>query len=606
MSDRDRAQIERMRVRVILLGMLVAFVFLGINLWRIQVLDTSRYRSKLDHQSMRRVRIPGIRGRIFDCNGVCLADNHPRYCLAIYTEELRQRGKLSHTIDKVEDTISQLSVVLGKPPQVSRDDIVNHVKRRLPMPFLAWKGLDNVALARLAEHKQNFRGVDIYVDPLRVYPHQPLATHVVGYVGRANLSDAEKASYHYYLPEMIGKYGIEKSMDKILRGRSGGKLIRVDASGYKYNETGEREAVAGKDVHLTLDLRIQKMAEQALAGRRAAVVVLNARNGNVLAMASSPTYSIDSIKSGAAWKKVRNNPDHPLINRAIQGTYPPGSTFKPLVAITGLESKSITPDELLDCPGYYQVGNRKIKCWNKRGHGELKLQKAIEQSCNPFFCHLGVLCGYKRIWHMADAVGFGHRTEIELNGEARGILPDDAWKRRVVHEGWRLGDTCNLSIGQGYLLVTPLQMAVYTAALANGGYIYRPRLVDDGSAGGDLVNRMAWSDKNLKIVRDGMYDVVQAPHGTGKRVKIDGVHLGAKTGTAQYGRGRKHTWMILFAPFESPRYAIAMVVEDGVSGGITVAPRMRELVHEILRLDGTLQQEDPGLLAEPDSGGAQG
>jgi penicillin-binding protein 2 len=602
MSERDRAQIERVRVRLILLAMLLGFIFLGINLWRIQVLDTSQYRSSLDRQSMRRVRVPGIRGRIFDCNGVCLADNRPRYCLAIYTEELRQRGKLSHTIDKVEDTISQLAVVLGQSPQVSRNDIVQHVRRRLPMPFLAWKGLDDVALARLAEHKQDFRGVDIYVEPLRVYPAQPLATHVVGYVGRAALTDDEKQSYHYYLPEMVGKYGIEQSMDKILRGQSGGKLIRVDASGYKYNETGERKAVAGKDVHLTLDLRIQKVAERVLRGRRAAVVVLDARNGNVLAMASSPTYDVASIKSRKAWSKILANKDHPLLNRTIQGLYPPGSTFKPLVAITGLDSHSIDPDQLLDCPGYYQVGRRKIKCWNKRGHGELKLQKAIEQSCNPFFCHLGVLCGYKRIWHMADAVGFGHRTGVELVGEKRGILPDDTWKRRVMHEGWRLGDTCNLSIGQGYLLVTPIQMAVYTAALANGGFIYRPRLVDDGSPGGDLVNRMAWTAPTLKIVRGGMYDVVQAEHGTGKRVKIDGVHMGAKTGTAQYGRGRKHGWMILFAPFESPRYAIAMVVEDAVSGGITVAPRMRELIREILVMDGTLQAEPE----DQDTGGAQG
>jgi penicillin-binding protein 2 len=203
---------------------------------------------------------------------------------------------------------------------------------------------------------------------------------------------------------------------------------------------------------------------------------------------------------------------------------------------------------------------------------------------------------------MADAVGFGHRTGIELPGEKAGLLPDDTWKRETMHEGWRLGDTCNLSIGQGYLLVTPLQMAVYTAALANGGYVYRPRIVNDGKRSGDLVNRMAWSPKVMDVVRGGMYDVVQAPHGTGKRVKINGVAIAAKTGTAQYGRGRKHGWMILFAPFDNPRYAIAMVVEDAVSGGITVAPRMRELIHAILVMDGTL----PGSSVPSEHGEAQG
>jgi penicillin-binding protein 2 len=603
MSERDRSKIERIRIRLVLLAMLGAFVFLGVSLWRIQVLNTSQYRSSLDRQSMRRVRLPGIRGRIFDRNGVCLAANRPRYCLAIYTEELRQPGKWTHTIDKVEEVISELSVVLGELPQVSRKDITQHINRRLPLPFLAWHGLDEVALARLAEHKQSFRGVDIYVEPMRVYPHGTLATHVIGYVGRADPVKDSENPYHYYLPEMVGKEGMERAMDSVLRGKSGGCLIRVDASGFKYNETGERESVAGSDVHLTLDLKIQEVAERVLGGRPAAAVVLDVRNGNVLALASSPTYNVESIKSLKSWQKILEDPDRPLLNRAIRGRYPPGSTFKPLIAITGLQNKSITPDTILNCPGYYMIGNRKIKCWSRRGHGHLKLRKAIEQSCNPFFCNLGILSGYKNIYHMADSVGFGHRTGIELLGEKAGLLPDDEWKRRVMHEGWRAGDTCNVSIGQGYLLVTPLQMAVFASALANGGYIYRPRLVDNGSPGGDLINRMAWSQKTMGIVRGGMYDVVQAPHGTGKRVKLAGVAMGAKTGTAQYGHGKHYAWMILFAPFDSPRYAIAIVVEDAVSGGITVAPRMKELIHEILVMDGTLQPELKSVTGE---GPAQG
>ncbi len=602
MSERNQANVERMYIRLILLGMFGAFVFLGVNLWRIQVLDTSKYRSSLDRQSMRRVRLPGIRGKIYDRNGVCLADNQPRYCLAIYTEELRQPGKMVHTVDKVEETINKLSTVLGELPQVTRNDIIQHIHRRLPLPFLAWRGLDEVALARLAEHGQQFRGIDIYVEPTRVYPYGEIATHVIGYVSRAKLPKDAKEQYHYYLPEMVGKDGIERSMDKVLRGKSGGRLIRVDASGYKYKETGEHEAVAGKDVHLTLDIRIQKMAQDVLRGRSAAAVVLNANNGNVLALASSPSYDVKSIKSKVAWQKILKNPGRPLINRAIQGMYPPGSTFKPLVAIVGLESKSITADTIYTCTGVYPIG-KGMKCWNHQGHGPIKLRKAIEQSCNPFFINLGVLCGYKRIYHMADAVGFGHKTGIKLPGERAGLLPDDTWKREVIHEGWRLGDTCNLSIGQGYLLVTPIQMAVYTAALANGGYIYRPRLIDNGNPNGDLVNRMAWSQKTLQVVRGGMYDVVQAPHGTGKRVKVSGVTLGAKTGTAQYGHGRHHTWMILFAPFDKPRYAIAMIVEDGISGGRTVAPRMKKLIHQILVMDGTLK---PDVIPNKEEEAAQG
>jgi len=598
MSERDRANLERMRVRLVLLVMLAAFIFLGVNLWRIQVLETSKFTNSLDRQSMRRVRLPGIRGRIFDSNGICLADNRPRYCLAIYTEELRQPGKWSHTIDKVEEIINELSAVLGELPQVSRDDITQHVNRRLPLPFLAWRGIDEIAIARLSETEKVFPGVDIYVEPVRVYPHGTLATHVLGYVGRAAPVKNENDRYHYYLPEMEGKDGIERAMDESLRGKSGGRLIRVDASGFKYNETGEREPIAGNDLHLTLDMRIQKVAENVLGDRLAAAVVLNARNGDVLAMASAPTFDVEDIKSRKSWQKILANKDRPLLNRAIRGRYPPGSTFKPLIAITGLESKNITPDTILNCPGYYQVGNRKIKCWSRRGHGQIKLRKAIEQSCNPFFCHLGVLCGYDRIYHMADSVGFGHRTGIELQGEKAGLLPNNEWKRRVKNDSWRAGDTCNVSIGQGALLVTPLQMAVFAAALANGGYVYRPRLVNNGIAQGDLVNRMAWSAKTMSIVRGGMYDVVQAERGTGKRVKLDGVAMGAKTGTAQYGNGKHYAWMILFAPFDNPRYAIAIVVEDAISGGITVAPRMKKLIHEILIMDGTLSPEDESTIYE--------
>jgi penicillin-binding protein 2 len=592
MSRRDRSEAECFRVRLVMLAMLAALAFLGINLWRIQVLRAPEYRSSLDRQSMRRVRLPGIRGRILDRNGVCLADNHPSYCIAIYTEELRQRGRWTRTIDRVEEVVGELAEILGQPAQVSREDISQHVFRRLPLPFLAWRGLDESALARWAECDKTFPGVDIYVEPVRVYPHALLASHLVGYVGRAEPATGAEEPYHYYLPEMAGREGMERVMDSQLRGQSGGRLIRVDASGFKYDETGEREPVGGDDVHLTLDMRIQSIAENVLSNQPGACVVLDARNGDVLALASAPAFNVASLKSRKTWQRVVNDPRRPLLNRAIGGRYPPGSTFKPLIAIAGLEYGRTTPTTVVSCPGYYQVGNRPIHCWSKRGHGPLVMRKAIEQSCNPFFCDLGMRCEYKRIFHMADSVGFGHRTGIELRGESPGLLPNDEWKRRVMRDGWRPGDTCNVSIGQGALLVTPLQMAVFTAALANGGDVYRPRLVNHGITHGDLVNRMAWSKETLAVVRGGMHDVIEAPTGTGKRAKVEGVAMAGKTGTAQYGQGKKHAWMILFAPFESPRYAVAMVLEDAVSGGITTAPRMRKLLHDILVLDGTLQPEE--------------
>lgn len=588
MRGREQVELQRFRLRLVLVAMLLALGFLGVTLWRVQVLRATEFRSSLDRQSMRRVRLPGIRGRIFDRNGTCLADNQPSYCVAIYTEELRQPGRWGRTIDKVEAVIGELSEILGLPPEASREDIARHVNRRLPLPFLAWHGLDARALARWAESERSFPGVDVYVEPVRVYPAEGAATHVVGYVGRAEPRQRSERPYHYYLPEMEGKAGIERVMDPQLRGQSGGRLIRVDASGFKHDEMGEREPVAGADVHLTLDLEIQRMAEAVLNEKTGAAVVLNARNGNVLALASAPAFAVDSLKSQERWQNVVNNPDRPLLNRAIAGRYPPGSTFKPLVAVTGLTYDHITPATVIHCPGYYEVGKHRFHCWRKSGHGDLQLRKAIEQSCNPFFINVGVRCGYERLFHMADAVGFGHRTGIELRGESSGLLPNEAWKQRVMNDAWRVGDTCNVSIGQGALLATPLQMAVFVMTLANGGYVYRPRLLDEGIQHGDLVNRMAWSEAALQVVRGGMHDVVQAESGTGKRARIPGVRMAGKTGTAQYGNGKKHAWMILFAPFDAPRYAVALVVEDAVSGGYTTAPRMRKLMQGILVRDGTL------------------
>jgi penicillin-binding protein 2 len=584
---------ETMRVRLLALLFLAGFALLCVTLWRIQVQQAPRYRTSLDHQSMRRVRLPGIRGRIFDARHEALADNRPSYCVAIYTEELRLPGRWDRTINRVDEVVEQLAGVLELPREVTRDDVEQHVRRRLPLPFLAWRDIDPGAMARWAERNPGMPGVDIYVEPVRVYPRGALATHLVGYVQRVT-PDASAEPYHYYLPEMGGVEGLERAYDAALSGRAGGKLIRVDASGFKYDEQGEKEPRPGSDITLTVDIEVQGLAAMAMSNDCGAVVVMDPRNGDVLALVSSPAYEVDALRSKDRWAAILDDPRRPLINRAIAGLYPPGSTFKPLVAIAGLEYGRITPDTIYECTGAFHFG-RDFHCWRKRGHGPLKLRKAIEQSCNPFFCQLGVRCEYERIYHMADSVGFGRRFGIDLPGEKAGLLPDDEWKRRVLKEGWRGGDTCNVSLGQGALLVTPLQMAVFAAALANGGFVYRPRLVRGAYPQGDLIVRMAWSAATMEVVRGGMYDVIHAETGTGKRAFLEGVTMAGKTGTAQFGEEQHQTWMILFAPFDAPRYAVAIVVEDAVSGGITVAPRMRELMRRLFERDGTLpRQADAG------------
>jgi penicillin-binding protein 2 len=572
---------EHLRLRIAVVLMFVALLFLAGALFRVQVLQGSTHAERLDKQSIRRVRLPGLRGVITDRHGELLADNRPGYCMALYVEELRQPGRWDKTIEEIERVISELSGVMGVRPDVSRDDVRTHIRRRLPLPFLAWRDLPPEALARWAESGVSFPGVDIHIEPLREYPRGTLAAHVLGYVGRARLKHDEDDPYHFYMPDMQGKFGVERSFDARLAGVAGGRLIRVDASGFKYNEVAEREPQIGEDIRLTLDVRLQELAETLLVGHRGAVVMVDARNGDILVMASSPTFNPNSIRSRTALKALNQNPDKPLFNRAISGQYPPGSTFKPIVAIAALENGGISADTHYPCPGYFALGGVRFRCWRRSGHGSIAMRKAIEQSCNTYFCQLGLKCGYDRVYHMADAFGFGHRTGVALNFEAPGLLPNDRWKRATVKDGWRSGDTCNVSIGQGAMLATPLQMALFAAAIGNSGQVYTPRIVSEPWEEGNLAQQMAWSASTMATVRGGMFDVVEAETGTGRRARIAGVPMGGKTGTAEYcprEARKKHAWMIAFAPFEATRYGVAIVLEDANSGGRDAAPRIAKLM----------------------------
>lgn len=612
MFSNDGADNEIMRVRLVLLIMLVAFVFLACVLWREQVLNAGEYTASLDEQSIRMVRLPASRGRIFDRNGVCLADNRPSFCIALYLEELRRPGRLTNTVNRIESVISQVSNVIGVKREVSSEDIMMHLRKRRPMEFLAWRDIDQKALARWAENSATLvggdkylPGVDIYVEPVRFYPHGHIASHILGFVGRVGKTvsgEEEDISYDYYLPAMEGKRGIEKVMNEALAGEAGGKLLRVDASGFRHEVEKGRDPFSGRDVILTIDFRIQTLAQEALEGERGAIVILNPSNGDVLALASSPDFDPNDFSpnvSPAQWRELIGG-YKPLQNRAIAEVYAPGSIFKPVVAIASMESGKASRKTSFNCPGYFSLGGVRFRCWQKRGHGWLDLRGGIEQSCNAYFCQLGLYTGYEHIYHMASAMGLGKATGIELGirnveEEAAGLLPDNVWKKRVMKDIWRKGDTCNLSIGQGALNVTPIQMALVVSAIANGGRVYRPRIIMKNGINraavqgdGDLVQDLQWSSENARFIRGAMRDVIESDTGTGKRAKVEGYEMAGKTGTAEFGtkENRKlNTWMIVFAPFEEPRYAIAMMIEEGVSGGYTVAPRIKKLMEGVFALE---------------------
>lgn len=566
---------------VLALVFVAGLVFLAVSLHRVQVVQYAEFARDQVRQSVRRVQVPGARGRIYDRNGVCLAENRASYCIAYYVEELRRRGPWIRTIDAVDAEIDRLSAVMGIPRQISYAAVSNHVVRSLPMPLLAWKDVDQVTLARWAEASDDFPGVDVYVQPERYYPQGALATHVIGYVRRDRPLPRPGERYHFHLPETFGANGIERQYNDLLTGRIGEQLIRVDARGYKHAVWEGRSAVAGKDVRLTVDVSLQRALEKALRGWRGAGVVVDPRNGEVLALASTPAYDLNEMvpaPTTGVWGRLNADEGRPLIDRAVQGRYAPGSTFKPVTAMAALLHRGFDPEETFTCDGAFVLGTMRLRCWNTYGHGAVALHQAIEQSCNSYFCHLGQVIGYDAIYAEAEKLGLGRPTGIDLPSESRGLLPTAEWKQRMLRDKWRQGDTCQLSIGQGLLVVTPLQMAMLVSVFANGGTLRRPHLVRrDGPP--ETVREMGWPHEALARVRRGMRDV--AVSGTGRRVQVRGLEVAAKTGTAEYDSGgvrRKNTWVTAFAPFDRPTVVVAIIIENGESGGLTVAP----MVHDVL------------------------
>lgn len=620
---RTNAEIHVWRIAVLGLAMLVLFGVLVARLWTLQVAREGDFQRRLERQSLRSVRLSGSRGAILDRNGVPMAENRPSHCLSVYPEEIRKSSRSRSTADQVGLVLDRLAETMDRPRMLSAQDVKMHLNRRTPLPLVAWRDLDETAIARYAEHADAFPGTELTVEPVRVYPGGKLACHLLGYIGRAaetNLpvpldDDGNPERYNFYLPEMTGRSGVEKSCNGVLQASDGGRLeLQVDVAGYRFDEVSQRPPGHGGTVTLAIDARIQKAAEDALAGERGAAVVVDPRNGDVLALASVPGYDpnafVPSIPAGL-WKQMLSDTNRPLFNRAALGEYAPGSTFKPVTLLAALGEGAVTPATRFDCPGRFDLGTAVFRCWQSWGHGTIDLRHAVRYSCNVYLFHAALLAGAPAIQRMARSCGFGEPTGIALDAERAGLVPDADWKRRRLKDGWRDGDTCNQAIGQGALLVTPLQQALYCAALANGGTLWRPRLVlNIRTAAGTLqevpaalaTHQPAWKKDHIAAIREGMRDVVNATDGSGKRAKLPYVTVAGKTGTAEYGikgAGRKMTWFIGFAPYDTPRYAFAMLVEDGASGGSTVAPKAKRMLDQILREVDGLGEPEPAPAPEP-------
>lgn len=558
----------------------VGLCVLGVRLKELQVDDTAGYSYQNVRQSVKRVQTAGRRGRILDRNGLTLADNRASLSVAV-NPACFQRRTWEETVKAIEEAVAEVGEVLGRKSALTARDIRRHVDQSSrARPLVAWSEVSEDELARFAERECDFPGFFCQESDVRTYPRGSLAAHLIGYVGRdRGESDAGDERFAFFLPEMRGRAGVEQYYDGFLRGVPGESKVLVDARGFMSREWTVVPASAGPDLTLTIDSALQRAVERELAGEKGACAVIDSRTGEILALASAPTYDLNAfvpILRSETYDRLVADPDKPLLNRAVDGTYAPGSTFKPVTALAALEAGE-SSDRTSECTGVFELGALKLRCSRRWGHGELDLCGALRDSCNPYFCELGCTIGTNAIIRAAHALGLGRKTGVDFGEYAAGTVPDGAWKLRRYGERWYPGDVAQMAIGQGMLLVTPLQMACVVGAIATGRLAV-PHL-KSGLA--PVTRPVPFAPQHLETVRRGMRMVVE-DGGTGVRGAqgVDAFVIG-KTGTAEVGRGetrRKNTWFVAYGRKGGREAAVALLIENGESGGGTAAPKVRNIL----------------------------
>ena len=545
-----------MRIKILQTLFAIFFIIVGAWLYYLQIIKGPFYSNLSSRNSIRLLNINAPRGNIYDRNGKIIAGNTLAFGVFVVPQE----------IDDIDATLDSLSNILG----VSKSLLERNYKRNRTASFAPCeliRGVSKKAAILIEESRFEMPGVIVKEVPFREYFYKEVFSHVVGYVGEIGQLELELLKpYGYNIKDMIGKEGVERFCDKMLRGNNGGMQIQVDNRGRQVKVMSYRKPKNGRDVYLTLDADLQKIVHNLFDGRRGAAIFIDPRNGEILSLVSSPSYNPNDSLAKAAMLG-----DSPLLNRAIMGTYPPGSIFKIITGIAALESKSVRSETGFVCTGKINIGKDELNCWNKDGHGYVDMEKAIAWSCNVYFCHAGLLTGADNMREYASLFGLGKKTGIELFGEASGFLPSKEWKKIEKKEVWYPGDTANFSIGQGYLLVTPLQMARMISAIANGGELVEPHILKQPADTGKpnfKTEKLKVVKENIEIIRRGMKEVVNSLDGTGNRAASEMVSISAKTGTVQVGSGiMPHGWFAGFAPSEKPKICFVVFLENIGSGG---------------------------------------
>ncbi|MCC6933755.1 MAG: penicillin-binding protein 2 [Deltaproteobacteria bacterium] len=583
------------------------FALLLGRLWYLQIIKGEYFEDQSRNNRIRTIKLTGPRGGIYDREGRHLVQNRAQFSIALMLEDV---------VD-LNSTLMMLAVVTGRPLEQIKSELSasKKKKKRFFELQIVIPDASSDEVAKVKANGYRLPGVVVDVSPTRIYPNGALASQVLGYTREISAKQLEsKLEYGYKQGDVLGQTGIEYSYEQELRGRNGEMKVEVDAHGNKKKELAVEPGVPGKDLYLTLDIDIQRASEEALRDKSGAVVALDVKTGEVLAIASAPTYDANIFSGNVLandWQRLTADPLRPLTNRALAGTYPPGSTFKLIVAVAALaENTKILPEKGDWCPGYFMLG-RRYNCHKKEGHGLVDMQRAIEQSCNVFFYKLGLNLGIETIYKYGSMLGLGSVTGIGLQNEESGIMPNGEWKRKRFSkpqlQTWEKWDTLSVSIGQGFLNVTPIQLANAMATLVNGGVMRRPYLVShvDDPDHRTRLNLKSTFEKKLPIpqvaldkVKAYAETVVMAERGTGKKARVSGVSVGGKTGTAQYASLDKekkkddHAWFISFAPVHDPMIALAVLVEHGGKGGVAAAPISQQVMQVYFRKKGMLI-EDP-------------
>ena len=588
----------KQRIVGMMLGVLAVFVVLLMRLMYLQVVAGDDYYRLSMNNSIRLQTVDPPRGLVLDRHGTKLAENRPSFDVSFTPKDAGDVGRV----------ISELAAYLNVPVDELQGKVKNSRGLAAFRPVVLKQDIGRDVLAAVEAHKVDMPGVSIQVRLRRNYLYELNASHLIGYLGEINLDELKSGDYpNLRGGDYIGKFGVERTQESFLRGEPGGRQVEVNANGQIMRVLQTVSPKPGRNVHLTLDRELQQRAEELLEGVAGAAVAVEPASGEILAMASSPSFNQNAFVSGigtGVWEALISHPFRPLENKAIQGEYPPGSTFKIVTALAGLEEKAIDETTSFDCAGFLPFAGRDYRCWKKEGHGRVDVRRALSESCDVFFYRTGLRLGIDRLAWYAKAFGLGVRSGVTLDQEARGLIPSSAWKKKRFGVAWQEGETLSVAIGQGYVLATPLQMAMLTAAVGNGGIRHRPTVLSRvETMEGDVVfqtapqeiGRLPISPRNLKIVQQGIWGAVNGERGTARRVHLNDIEIAGKTGTSQVvGRKesgddytpphhRPHAWFVCYAPFDAPKIAIAVVVENGEHGSSAAGPIAREMVKTYLR-----------------------